>query len=58
MNSKAGKAAALPKFSDMLTLYQSGGTDYPHPLALPHLFFSRLRHCTAMYDAYIGKYVF
>ena len=25
INSKAGKTAALPKFSDMLTLYQPGG---------------------------------
>ena len=27
-NGKAGKAAALPKFSDALTLSQSGGADY------------------------------
>ena len=29
-----GKAAALPKFSDTLTLSQPGGADYAHPLAL------------------------
>ena len=37
INGKAGKAAAFPKFSDMLTLYQPGGPDYAHiahPLAL------------------------
>ena len=28
---KGGNAAALPKFSDMLTLPQSGGADYAHP---------------------------
>ena len=32
INGKADKAAALPKFSDMLTLSQSGGADYAHPL--------------------------
>ena len=37
INGKAGKAAALPKFSNALTLSQRGGTDYAHPLALPHL---------------------
>ena len=40
INGKADKAAALPKFSDMLTLYQPGGPDYAHiahPLALPCL---------------------
>ena len=33
------KAAALPKFSDTLTLSQprGGGADYAHPLALPCL---------------------
>ena len=31
INGKAGKAAALPKFSDMLTLCQSGGADYAQP---------------------------
>ena len=36
---EAGKADALPKFSDMLTLSQSRGTDYAHPLALQHLTF-------------------
>ena len=35
--SKAGKAAALPKSSDTLTLSQSGGADYAQPLDLPHL---------------------
>ena len=34
INVKAGKAAALRKFSDMLTLSQPGGADYAHPLAL------------------------
>ena len=33
INGKAGKAAALPKCSDMLTLSQPGGVDYAHPLA-------------------------
>ena len=28
------RLAALPKFSDMLTLSQPGGTDYADPLAL------------------------
>ena len=37
INGKAGKAAALPKSSDMLTLSQPGGADYAHPLALPCL---------------------
>ena len=36
INGKAGKAAALPKFSDTLTLSQSEGADYAQPLALPH----------------------
>ena len=36
INSKMGKAAALPKFLDMLTLSQSGGADYAQ-LALFHL---------------------
>ena len=36
---EAGKVDALPKFSDMLTLSQSRGTDYAHPLALQHLTF-------------------
>ena len=35
INGKA--AAALPTFSDALTLSQSGGTDYTRPFALPHL---------------------
>ena len=39
INGKAGKAAALPKFSDTLTLSQSGGADYAQPLDLPHLKF-------------------
>ena len=39
INGKAGKAAALPKFSDTLTLSQSEGADYAQPLALPHLKF-------------------
>ena len=33
-NGKAGEAAALPKFSDTLTLSQPEGTDYADPLAL------------------------
>ena len=39
INGKAGKAAALPKFSDTLTLSQSAWADYAQPLALPHLIF-------------------
>ena len=31
IHGKAGKAAALPKFSDMLTLSESGGADYLCP---------------------------
>ena len=36
MVHKAGRAAALPKFLDKLTLSQpeGGGADYVHPLAL------------------------
>ena len=34
INGKAGKAAALPKFSDTLTLSQPRGADYAHPLDL------------------------
>ena len=34
INGKTGKAVAIPKFSDMLTLSQTGGADYAHPLAL------------------------
>ena len=30
INGKAGKTAALPKFSDTLTLSQSRGADYTH----------------------------
>ena len=41
INGEAGKAAALPKFSDKLTLSQSRGADYAQPLALPHLKFFR-----------------
>ena len=37
INGKAGKAAALPKFLDALTLSQSGAADYAQPLALPYL---------------------
>ena len=37
INGKAGKATALPKFSDMLTLFKSGGADYDQPMALSHL---------------------
>ena len=37
VNGKAGKAAAIPKFSDTLTLSQSEGADYSQQLALPHL---------------------
>ena len=35
INGKAVKAAALHKFSNTLTLFQPGGADYAHPLALP-----------------------
>ena len=38
-NFKVGKAATLSKFSDTLTLFQTGGADYAQPLALPHLNF-------------------
>ncbi len=37
INGKAGKAAALPRFSDTLTLSQPERADYAHPLALPQL---------------------
>ena len=37
INGKAGKAAALPKYLDTLTLSQPRGADYAQPLALPHL---------------------
>ena len=41
INGRAGKTAALIKFSDTLTLPQPRGEDYAHQLALPHLkFFS------------------
>ena len=33
---QAGKEAALPKFSDTLTLSQPRGADHAHPLALPY----------------------
>ena len=36
-NGKAGKAAALPKYLDTLTLSQPRGAYYAQPLALPHL---------------------
>ena len=39
INGKAGEAAALPKFSDMLTLSQLRGADYAQLLALPRLNF-------------------
>ena len=40
INDKAGKAVALPKFSDTITLSQpGGGADCAHSLALPHLNF-------------------
>ena len=38
INGKAGKAAALPKSSD---ISQLGGTDYAQPLALPHISYFR-----------------
>ena len=34
INGKAGKAAALPKFSDTLFLSQPEGAEYAHPLDL------------------------
>ena len=37
IKGKTGKATALPKFSDTLTLSQPEGPDYAQPLALPHL---------------------
>ena len=37
MVRQAEGSCLLPKFSDMLTLSQSGGADYAQPLALPHL---------------------
>ena len=39
INGEAGKAAALPQFSDALTLSESERADYAQPLALPHQFF-------------------
>ena len=36
-NGKAGKAAALPKFSVRLTLSHPRGADYSQPLPLPNL---------------------
>ena len=37
INGREGKEAALPKFSDMLSLCPSEGEDYAQPLALPCL---------------------
>jgi hypothetical protein len=37
INGKAGKSAALTKFSDTLTLSQPKRADYAHPLELPCL---------------------
>ena len=37
INGKEGKAAALSKFSDTLTLSQPGRADYAHPLEMPCL---------------------
>ena len=37
VDGKASKTAALTKFSVTLTLSQSGGAYYAHPLALSHL---------------------
>ena len=34
INGKAGKAAALPQFSDTLSLSQPEGAEHAHPLAL------------------------
>ena len=39
INGKAGKKAALPKFSNALTLSQPGRADSAQPLALPYLEF-------------------
>ena len=52
INGKAGKAAALSKFSYTLIPSQSGGADYTQQLALPHLNFSvitplRMAHKTS-----------
>ena len=41
IKGKEGKAAALPYFSDTLTLSQSRGADYAQPLAFPHLNYFR-----------------
>ena len=61
---KAGKAAALPKFSDVLTLSQPRGVDYAHPLALPCLKkfrdyapVERCEHCLLMiFSVLCNKY--
>ena len=39
ITGKAGKAAALPRFPNTLTLSQSGWEHYAKQLALPHLQF-------------------
>jgi hypothetical protein len=39
IDGKLGKAAALHKFPNTLTLSQSKGANYAQPLALPHLIF-------------------
>ena len=54
INGKAGKAAALPKFSYMLTLSKSRGADYAQPLALPHLKFFLITLLRLVYYITIG----
>ena len=43
INGKAGKAAALPKFLDTLTLSQPGGAHYPYPVLRAPTDFQTLR---------------
>ena len=61
INGKVGKAAALPKFSDTLTLSQSEGADYDQPLPLPHLkifvITPLISLCTNMLHCALKKYL-
>ena len=55
VNGKAGKAATLPKFLDMLTLSQSGGgADYTHPLAID---MKTIARCVEDFFDGIRKYI-
>ena len=57
INGKAGKAAALPKFSDTLILSQSGAADYPQPLAHRKCFvITPLLHSVAKVYAVLSFY--